>query len=260
MPAAACSLHPHLEVDGTVVDAPTFLGSPAHGVAYFDGGCGSPHLTPPPTAGSSRALRCWRSRPESVDQFAFGFYPRLRAVAEVTSSDGSFTPPEITGPKGGAERGLSRRTPIGPELVLVISVGDEDFRIPVGSGENNGVRDLDAEDELGCDIDAPVGTVRSARRRGALTDTILDGADTMRFATELQPLLPTPTASPSKSSAGPPITARPGNRCASVSAPLPGRGRRLVRPSRDGQRRGQKIPLPQLLAAITAGADYLLLG
>lgn len=35
----------------------------------------------------------------AADQFALEFYPRLRAVAEVTSSDGSFAPPEITGPE-----------------------------------------------------------------------------------------------------------------------------------------------------------------
>lgn len=126
---------------------------------------------------------------ESVDQFALEFYPRLRSVVEVTSSDDSFTPPEITGP----DAVLSADYHPGHRVVLSWSwsyrLGDREFRIPVDSGENNGVRDLDAEGELGCDIDAPLELFGLRDDEGLLTDAVLDGADTMRFATELQPLL-----------------------------------------------------------------------
>ena len=258
------SLHPHLEVDGTVVDAPTFLGSPAHGVAYFDGGLRLAPLGATAEPALQRLVtghQVLEVPAESVDQFAFEFYPRLRAVAEVTSSDGSFTPPEITGPKAV----LSADYRAGHRLVLSwfwsYQLGDRDFRIPVGSGENNGVRDLDAEDDLGCDIDAPLELFGLRDEEGALTDTILDGADTMRFATELQPLL-ADTDGVTVEILGRPADYREAGESLRIG---------VSTAAREGEDdwfdlrvtvsvEGKKIPLPQLLAAITAGADYLLLG
>ena len=51
------------------------------------------------------------------------------------------------------------------------------------------MRDLDAERELAADIDAPLECCGLRDDAGALTAAILGGVDTMRFATELQPLL-----------------------------------------------------------------------
>ena len=63
----------------------------------------------------------------------------------MTSSDGSFEPPEITGP----EALLQADYRAGHQLVLSwfwsYRLGDRDFRIPVESGDTGGVRDADAE-------------------------------------------------------------------------------------------------------------------
>ena len=258
------SLHPHLEVDGAVVEAPTFLGSPAHGVAYFDGGL---WLAPLDAAAPPALQRLVAGREvleipaESVDQFALEFYPRLRSVVEVTSSDDSFTPPEITGP----DAVLSADYHPGHRVVLSWSwsyrLGDREFRIPVDSGENNGVRDLDAESDLGCNIDAPLELFGLRDDEGLLTDAVLDGADTMRFATELQPLLGD-TDGVTVEILGQPVDYREAGESLRIGVST------AARAGEDDwfdlrvtiSVEGKKIPLPQLLAALTAGEDYLLLG
>lgn len=102
-------------------------------------------------------MKCWRSPAAAADQFALEFYPRLRAVAEVTSSDGSFAPPEITGPEAVLQAADYRA---GHHLVLSwfwsYRLGDRQFRIPADGGDTGGVRDPDAERDLAAGIDAPL--------------------------------------------------------------------------------------------------------
>ena len=257
------TVRPVLEVDGTPVTPAAFIGSPAHTVAYFDGGL---RLVPLDAAAPTALQRLVLSDElleipaESVDQFALEFYPRLRAVAEVTSSDGSFTPPEITGP----EALLCADYRAGHRLVLSwfwsYRLGDKDFRIPADAGDASGLRDLDAERELACDIDAPLEWFGLRDDDGSLTDTILGGADTMRFATELQPLL-AEADGVDVEIIGQPVDYREAGESLQIG---------LSTTARAGDAdwfdlrvtvsvEGKKIPLARLLTELTAGHDYLLL-
>lgn len=252
-----------VEVDGTAVTAAAFIGSPAHGVAYFNGGlCLAPLDSPAPAALQRLVVsnRVVEIPTAAADLFALEFYPRLRSVAEVTSSDGSFTPPEITGP--GAVLCADYRA--GHHLALSwfwsYRLADRDFRVPVEGGGSGGVRDLDAERDLASGIDAPLERFGLRDQTGALTGTILGGADTMRFATELQPLL-AEADGVTVDVIGRPVDYREAGELLEI-----GLSTAAVAGDPDWfdlritvSVEGTKIPLPRLLAALTAGDDYLLL-
>ena len=69
-------------------------------------------------------------------------------------------------------------------------LGDNDFRAPVGTSEYLGCRDLEAETALASSIDAPLEPLGLRAADGTLiAGARLSGLETMRFATEIQPLL-----------------------------------------------------------------------
>jgi superfamily II DNA or RNA helicase len=131
-------------------------------------------------------------------RFRDQYYPRLRQAAAVISSDESFTPPVICGPD------LVLHVCYGSGHELDVSwqwayrVGDSPQRAPLAAGPGDGYRDLAAERALLAGLDLPLG------QYGLLTPgdgppaepvlaliphTRLTGIDTMRFTTELLPLL-----------------------------------------------------------------------
>ena len=113
------------------------------------------------------------------------YYPRLRQTATVISSDDSFTPPEISGPM----------------LVLSASYGDgHDARGQLGTGPTRSA----SPGPAGCSLSrtrAPTGTTTASKRCWAASldrrlrpiglppRGRLGGLDTVRFTTELLPLL-----------------------------------------------------------------------
>ena len=143
------------------------------------------------------------------DRFLDGYYPRLRRAASLISSDESFTPPAISGPD------LVLRATYGPGHDAEVSwewayrIGDASLRAPAGpAGLDDGFRDPAAEQAIlaGIEVhlarfgmlDAPEASSRpggpEARSLPAgpmlLTPRKrLAGLDTMRFTTELLPLL-----------------------------------------------------------------------
>ena len=260
--ADALAVTPVLDVDGAAVAAAAFIGSPAHGVAYVDGGLRLAKLDAPASAALQRLVLGGQPLAipaGSLDQFSVEFYPRLRSVAEVTSSDGSFTPPEITGP----ELVLNADYGAGHRAVLTwfwsYRLGDKDIRIPADSAVGGGIRDVETERALAADIDAPLESFGLRDARGALTASILHGIDTMRFATDLQPLLAEACGVTVE------VTGRPADyREAGDSLQV---GLSTVATAGEPDWfdlrititvEGAKVPLPQLLAALTAGDDYLL--
>ena len=132
-------------------------------------------------------------------RFRDRYYPRLRRAAAVISSDGSFTPPVICGP----DLLLRARYGSGHELEVswewAYRVGDSPLRAPLeAGGPDDGYRDLAAEQALLAGLDLPLDRygllTRSDRAPGApvpalAPHTRLTGIDTMRFTTELLPLL-----------------------------------------------------------------------
>jgi len=112
-------------------------------------------------------------------RFRDEFYPRLRHLAPVISSDGAFTPPEISGPT------LVVRAAHGAEHTMDIDwewayqVGDSTLHAQLDD-PNDGYRDLDAERAVLASVEQYVSRPERAH---------LVGTDTMRFATEVLPLL-----------------------------------------------------------------------
>ena len=187
-----------------VVDPVLFIGIQAHGVVFADRGeTESRDLTglpvrlarlanPVPVQLQSMAMR--RGHIEvpasAADRFGQEFYPRLRHLAPVVSSDGSYVPPDISGPT------LVLRADYGDGHDLELSweweyqVGDAALRTPLGpaSPTETPYRDSVAETEVLGDLPVPLDELgltpgSPGGRRAA------GGLETMRFTTELLPLL-----------------------------------------------------------------------
>jgi hypothetical protein len=262
----ALMVRPLLDVDDAPVTAAAFIGSPACGVAYVDTSVDHGLRLAPLDVAAPTALQRLVLRnetlvipAESADQFAFEYYPRLRAVAAVTSSDGSFTPPEITGPVVLLHADYRAAHQLALTWFWSYRLGDKDFRIPIDSPDNIGVRDMYAERELASGIDAPLEWCGLRDDVGTLTATTLCGVDTIRFATELQPLL-AGTDGVTVEVTGQPAdyreaggSLRIGVSIAAVTGETDWFDLRITISVE-----GKKIPLPQVLAALTAGHDYLL--
>jgi superfamily II DNA or RNA helicase len=190
-----------------------FIGAQGHGAVCVD-----------PTEAAGGAPGSWRFRlarlarpvPPPLQQMALGdeslqvplaeeprfrdwYYPRLRHAAAVISSDGSFTPPAISGP----DLVLHASYHGGHELEVswewAYQVGDSPLRAPLEAEEpDDGYRDLAAERALlarldlpldRCGLLAPDDGPPGAALPGLAPRTRLTGIDTMRFTTEMLPLL-----------------------------------------------------------------------
>jgi superfamily II DNA or RNA helicase len=186
------TIEPTLRVDDAATRPVAFIGASGHGVVYADGGLRLARLDKPvPQALQRMALG---DDPlvipaDQAQSFAAEYYPRLRHIAAITSSDESFTPPEIVGPT------LVLRADYQDDHELELTwewayrFGDDDLRVPAGTLQYRGYRDLQAENALTAGIEAPLEQLGLRASDGTLTGTWLSGLDTMRFATEVQPLL-----------------------------------------------------------------------
>ena len=119
-------------------------------------------------------------------QFRDRFYPRLRQMATVISSDGSFTPPVISDPTLVLRASYGDGHDVQVDWEWAYQVGDSQLRAELHQAPGDvGYRDADAE-----------RAVLDGLRLGGLPghpDLVptsrLGGLDTMRFTTELLPLL-----------------------------------------------------------------------
>ena len=178
-----------------------FIGTEGHGVVYLDRA--EAQRSADPGSWRFRLARLVQAVPAQLQEMALAgerltvpaaeqarfrdrFYPRLRQMATVISSDGSFTPPVISG----------------PNLVLRASYGDGhdvqvdwDWAYQVGGSQlraelhqapgDTGYRDLAAEQAM-------LDNLRLGGLPGdpaLVPSSRLGGLDTMRFTTELLPLL-----------------------------------------------------------------------
>ena len=192
-----------------------FIGSEGHGVVYTDraiaagpsgGGTGElarfrlARLTHPvPAQLQHLALVDERLVVPESGQAAFlsRYYPRLRRMAAVTSSDGSFTAPEISGPALVVRAAYARGHQVEVRWEWAYQVGGTELRAALGSARDP-FRDSQAEARVLGGLGLPAGlpgTVAPAARPGSYrTDPVpppvtLPGLDTMRFTTEVLPLL-----------------------------------------------------------------------
>ncbi|SEF16880.1 Helicase conserved C-terminal domain-containing protein [Jiangella alba] len=204
--AGGLEVVPLLTVDGEDDEvAPVrFIGDDGHGVVY----------APRADVDATTNVQAWRFGLAKLDHPAgrelqqlvlddvrltvpatdFGrfrdeYVPRLRRLAAVESSDGSFEPPEISGPTLVARATYGDGHGLELDWEWQYQIGEAARRVPLGEpapdGVGDGFRDGAAERALLAGLDP--GLLGSAGRAGQRRR--FDGLDTMRFSTEALPRL-----------------------------------------------------------------------
>ena len=200
---------PVLRVDGRdgAVAPVRFIGNEGHGVVYVPGEHAQVAFTadcpvrlarlatpvPPPVQRMALDGQPLQVPADAQGRFREKFYPRLRRLATVISSDAAFTPPRISDPT------LVLRASYGPGHELDVSfqwayeVGDAQVRVPLApGGAGDGYRDPAKEHAVLEALAVPLdqGGLRDAETWPRLEPHVrLGGLDTMRFTTEVLPLL-----------------------------------------------------------------------
>ncbi|HEX5119756.1 MAG TPA: SNF2-related protein [Pseudonocardiaceae bacterium] len=201
---------PAIHVEGTDVDAAPiqFIGSDGHGVVYIDraevrtvADHGNWHLwlarltTPVPAPLQRMAMDHQRlAIPATArDRFRDDFYPRLRRIATVISSDDSFVAPAVPTPilRVHASYGTGHELDVRWEWTY--EVGGTQRHAPLGpASPHDGYRDVEAERAILADLDVPfesLGPSPVDPEQPLAPHTVFRGLDTMRFTTEVLPLL-----------------------------------------------------------------------
>jgi superfamily II DNA or RNA helicase len=202
-----------LQVEGANADGLEpllFIGSSGHGVVCAEGGddptCepGRRRLrlvrlvkpAPPPLRRMVLDGERLRIPASELRRFAEELCPALRNVATVVSSDGSFTPPEISPPSLvlRASYGADHEVEIGWEWAYQIGAVTRHAAL-VSNGAGPGFRDLDAERAILATADfSGTGLERLGLLDGAglpadAPAVSLTGIDSMRLTTEMLPRL-----------------------------------------------------------------------
>jgi superfamily II DNA or RNA helicase len=206
-PSDPLVITPSLLIGGTPVRARLagFIGSSGHGLAYIDAADAEPGagpadvrfrlarlLKPVPVQLQRLALSGQRLTvpPAEWSRFAEGYYLRLRQATTVISSDASFTTPEVSGPTLMLRARYAGGHEVEASWEWLYQIGDT--RLAGDAGH----RDLDAERAILADLDLPLDRFgllpagQSSSDPAACAPAVwLTGIDTVRFTTELLPLL-----------------------------------------------------------------------
>jgi superfamily II DNA or RNA helicase len=198
------AIAPVLRVEGTDAEGAVpvgFIGTKGHGLVYLDPAEGQ--RCADPAGWLFRLARLSREVPAQLqamalagqrfevpaaeqDRFRDTFYPRLRQTAALISSDGSFVPPDIPDPTLVLRASYGDGHDVQVDWEWAYQVGASRFRAELQQeADGTGYRDLEAEQAV----------LDRLRLDGLLEDrklvphARLGGLDTMRFTTELLPLL-----------------------------------------------------------------------
>ena len=133
---------------------------------------------------------------QELGRFAQELYPALRHLARVVSSDGSFTPPEISPPELTlrARYGSDRTVELGWEWAYRIGEATRHMSF-ASNGSGPGLRDVDAEREILAAIDLTstglerFGLLDHGGRPAGAQVASLAGIETMKLSTEVLPAL-----------------------------------------------------------------------
>jgi hypothetical protein len=197
---------------GAVMRPLAFIGTVGHGVVYIDpaqarrGGNYADwrfrlgRLTagvPQPLQRMALAGQSLDIPAAEQDRFRDEFYPRLRHAAAITSSDESFTPPQISDPTLVLSVRYGDRHAAEVSWSWAYQVGDAARRTPLAPDPAAAYRDHEAERALVAGLDLPLAdfgllspTTRPGSPERALAASArFSGIDTMRLTTELLPLL-----------------------------------------------------------------------
>jgi superfamily II DNA or RNA helicase len=188
-----------------------FIGSQAHGLVYVD--AAEARRGGDYTGWRFRLARLAKTVPRQLQEMALAgqqlqvpaaeqsrfrdeYYPRLRHTAAVISSDGTFAPPEISGPALVLSASYGDSHDVDTSWAWAYQVGDAQVRAPLRPDPADGYRDLDAERLLLAGLDLPLGrfgllchSAAAGPEPALAASARLAGIDTMRFTTELLPLL-----------------------------------------------------------------------
>lgn len=210
------AVNPVVRVDGSQIDAMPirFIGADGHGLVYVDRS--EAHLTADQSGWRLRLARMTSAVPPQlqrmvlesqelripateVPRFRDEYYPRLRHVATVMSSDESFVPPSISDPQLVMRASYGADHTVDVDWQWAYEIGDARLVEPLypTSSEESGYRDLGQERAVLAAIDLPFGLCELLRSdleqadedRPLASHTTLGGLDTMRFTTEVLPLL-----------------------------------------------------------------------
>ncbi len=198
------SITPVICVDGADTDGAVpvrFIGTEGHGLVYLDRA--EAQRSADPARWRFRLARLGQAVPAQLQEMALAgqrltipaaehtrfrdrFYPRLRQMATVISSDASFTPPVISDPTLVLRASYGDGHDVQVDWEWAYQVGGSQFRANLHAEPGGtGYRDLAAEQAMldGLELGGLPGDpalVPSSR---------LGGLDTMRFTTEVLPLL-----------------------------------------------------------------------
>jgi superfamily II DNA or RNA helicase len=274
---------PILRIEGTDVGAlpVAFVGTDGHGVVYVDSAEAARtelredwHLrlaklvkeVPPQLQGMALANERLRIRSADLPRFDTEYFPRLRHVAAVISSDESYTPPAIPEPT------LVMRAAYRADHALEVNwewayeIGDTRLRTPLHPTPEAGYRDLDREQAVLADLPFErfglLGVEHAHTESGPslAPRAALAGIDTMRFTTEVLPLL-TDQPGVVVEVSGEPADYREAGDSLSI-----GVSTRSIADDPDWfglgvtvTVEGQRVPFATLFMALAAGQSYLML-
>jgi superfamily II DNA or RNA helicase len=199
-----------LQVDGTEVDAipVRFIGTDGHGVVYVeraealantDRGDWRIRLAklekavPPQLQRMALEDRRLEIPVAERSRFCGEYYPRLRGMAIVVSSDQSFTPPAISDPRLMLHADYGADHDLSVNWEWVYEIGDSRLRAPLDSVQPPaGYRNLEQEQAILANLEIPLDRfepLSAGPGRALAPHAELSGSDTMRFTTEVLPLL-----------------------------------------------------------------------
>jgi superfamily II DNA or RNA helicase len=132
---------------------------------------------------------------DELERFAVEIFPALRGIATVRSSDGSFTPPEISGPSLVLQASYGAGHSLELSWAWNYEIGSQSRREPLGLGAAAGFRDPRAERAILAEAELVetglerLGLLDPAARPVEAPPVSLSGIETMRLTTEVLPRL-----------------------------------------------------------------------
>ncbi|TDD48917.1 helicase [Kribbella antibiotica] len=186
-------------------------------------------------------------------RFRAEYYPQLRQVAAVSSSDGSFSPPVVSGPQLSIHAEYGDLHELDLSWSWLYQVDDLPVRVPLepGPSELGLYRDPDKEYEILTGLDLP---------EEFRSETSFRGLETMQFSTELLPRL---AAQPDVDIvvSGTPVDYREAgdSLTIAVSTSAPAGTTDWFDLGITITVEGAKVPFVDVFRALTAGRSYLLL-
>ncbi|QQZ15755.1 MULTISPECIES: DEAD/DEAH box helicase [Rhodococcus] len=191
----ALVVRPVVRVDGEPVDAVTvgFIGVRAHGLFYVDADdrihlARLDSVVPGPLQDLVRRRTPIEVPAAEEPRFLADFLPKLRNLATVISSDGSFVPPAISEPTLVMRASYHPDHEVAVDWEWLYTVGGDEHRAPLSARTpGDEYRDDTRERALLDELD--IAWDRYGLGSTGPEATALRGLDTMRFTTEVLPLL-----------------------------------------------------------------------